>query len=520
MPRIEDGVRVLLAVMVAAVLICPAMAAQEATCQKASLPALERGYALLHSFEYEWARLKFQVATMADPECALAHVGEALTYNRTLRQAPTEQETTLARASLLRARAASTGRSRDREFVQAVMLLFQDGRSTSRATRNRQYHEALAALHAARPEDTEIAAFYGLSFLGLSAGRVTPDLKHKEAAARFLWPVFQAGPDHPGVMHYLVHALDSTPETAQRGLPVARRYASMQPDVPQAQHMPAHLYFRLGMWKEAMEATEVADRASLALLQRLGWPPQKRHLENARWKMYAYLQRGRREEARKFLLEIKELAEATKSTDAIGAYVSMHTRYLLDGHRWREAAASRPQFFWYQEVGDLAHAKVIGAAFLGDRGRARQGLALLQRSARPTVPRLQAEAALAMMDGDLESVRGFMEQALRMEDAQLARSPMPLPALPGHELFGEMLLYLGKPQQAQDEFTISRRYRLHRPASLLGLARSAALLGDRAKARVLAAEFLQWWSDADTDLPELVDARSLVDPEERRSTQE
>jgi len=501
-----------LCLLVAAALVGPATAAEEAACKAAARPALERGYAVLHSFEYEWARLEFQAAATADPECVLAHVGEALTYNRTLREAPVEQEMASARASLSTARAALTGSPRDRGFAAAVALLFQDLRSTSRNMRNRQYHEALAALHAGHPDDTEIAAFYGLSFLGLAAGRVTPNLEHKEAAAEFLWPVFQAGPDHPGVMHYLVRALDSTPETAQRGLPVAQRYASMQPEVPHAQHMPAHLYFRLGMWKKAMQATEAADRASLALLRRLEWPPQKRHMENARWKMYAYLQLGRLEEARKFLLEIKEIAETTKSTDAIGAYVSMNYRYLLDGHRWREAARARPLFFWYQEVGDMAHAQAIGAAFVGDRGRARQGLAILQRSERATVPRLQAEAALAMLDGDLESMRSFMEQALRMEDAQLARSSMPLPAIPGHELFGEMLLRMGEPQQASEEFTISQRYRLHRPAPLLGLARSAALLEDPAGARTRATEFLQWWSDADADLPELQEARALAVP--------
>ncbi len=502
--------RTVLWALVAAVLAVPTLAAKEVACQATARQTLERGYALLHSFEYEWARLEFKAAVTADPECALAHVGEALTYNRTLREPSGEQENTSARASLSKARTALTGSPRDREFVEAVALLFQNGRSTSRTTRNRQYHEALAALHADHPDDTEIAAFYGLSTLGLTAGRITPNLEHKEAAAELLWPYFQAGPDHPGVMHYLVYALDSTPETAQRGLPVARRYASMQPDVPHAQHIPAHLYVRLGMWKKAMEATEAADQASLALLRRLEWPPQKRHMENARWKMYVYLQLGRREEARKFLLEIKEIAETTKNADAIGAYVSMHYRYLLDGHRWHEAAASRPLFFWYQEVGDLAHAQAIGAAFLGDRGRARQALAMLQRNQRPTVPRLQAEAALAMVDGDVERVRSFMELALRMEDGQLARTSMPQPAIPGHELFGEMLLQMGEPQQAHEEFAISQRHRLHRPASILGLARSAALLDDHEDARARAAEFLEWWSGADDDLPELDDARELM----------
>jgi len=501
-----------LMMLVVAALAGPAAAAEQVSCRESALANLDRGYALLHSFEYEWARLEFQTAVTADPECARAYVGEALTYNRPLGEEPTELGAASARTALSKARTAATASPRDSEFGQAVALLFQDGRSTSRKMRDRDYHEALAALHSRYPDDIEMAAFYGLSFLGLTAGRITPNVEDKEAAAELLWPYFEAGPDHPGVMHYLIHALAPTPETAERGLPVAQRYAALQPDVPHAQHMPAHVYVRLGRWEEAAEATEAADQASLALLRRLDRPPGKRSMENACWKMYVLLQRGQRERARKFMLEIKELAETSKETDAIGADVDMNYRYLVDGRRWHEAAASTPRFFWYQEVGDLAHAQALGGAFLGDRARTRQGLALLLRNKKPTVPRLQAEAALAMMEDDVKRMRSFMELALRMEDAQLARSDMPLPAIPGHELFGEMLLLMGEPEEAQEQFRISLRSRLHRPASILGLARSAAQLEQQADARARAEEFLAYWADADDDLVELDQARDLVRP--------
>ncbi len=122
------------------------------------------------------------------------------------------------------------------------------------------------------------------------------------------------------------------------------------------------------------------------------------------------------------------------------------------------------------------------------------------------VPTLAAKEVACQASARQTLERGYV----RMEDGQLARTSMPQPAIPGHELFGEMLLQMGEPQQAHEEFAISQRHRLHRPASILGLARSAALLDDQEGARARAAEFLEWWSDADDDLPELDDARKLM----------
>jgi hypothetical protein len=326
-----------------------------------------------------------------------------------------------------------------------VTLLFEDDGSPSRRTRNLAYHHALQELHRDHPDDAEIGAFHGLSLLGIDGGRVTISLNQKREAAEVLWPYFEQGSNHPGVLHYLLHSLSAEPETARKALPVARRYAEAAPGVPHAQHMPAHIYTRLGMWKEVMQATRAADQAAAELARRLDRPPEKREFRNAPWKLYAYLQLGQRAQAKAHLDEIREVAEGSKAPPAVSAYVDMSYRYLLDGRRWEEAARAKPVFFWYQEVGNLAHAQALGGAFSGNRPAARQGLGTLQRAEQLTVPRLQAEAALAMLDGDLERMIYFMETAVRKEDTQNARSGLPIPPIPGHELFGEMLLRMNPP---------------------------------------------------------------------------
>src|SRR5581483_4190270 len=79
--------------------------------------------------------------------------------------------------------------------------------------------------------------------------------------AAILEPIFKRQPRHPGVAHYLIHLYD-TPALAEKGLDAARRYAGIAPAAPHAQHMPSHIFTRVGYWKDSINSNIASERAA------------------------------------------------------------------------------------------------------------------------------------------------------------------------------------------------------------------------------------------------------------------
>src|ERR1700675_1941544 len=242
-------------------------------------PDFMRGLLLLHSFEYDAARLAFQAAERADPKFAMAYWGEALTYNQTLWA---EQDLDAARAALAKLaatpelRAAKAGTERERAYLESVEQLFGNGDKTQR---DEKYSVALGALASKYPDDLDARAFYALSILGLTNGRRN-HANYKRAAAE-AEAVYEVDKHHPGALHYLIHAYDD-PIHAPLGLRAARLYGKIAPAAAHAQHMPSHIFFALGMWDEAI----AANVASLKISRAEGDGGYHALL----WLTYAYLQ--------------------------------------------------------------------------------------------------------------------------------------------------------------------------------------------------------------------------------------
>src|SRR5256884_256476 len=135
------------------------------------------------------------------------------------------------------------------------------------------------------------------------ANATAPTFAYKKRADSILEPLFRAEPEHPGLAHYLIHTND-VPQLARLGLYAARRYAEIAPDVPHAQHMPSHIFTRLGLWDEDI----ASNTRSVAAAHKF---EDERHL-NALWDQrghawdymaYAYLQQGRDAEAKRVVDE-------------------------------------------------------------------------------------------------------------------------------------------------------------------------------------------------------------------------
>ncbi|MDQ6943349.1 MAG: hypothetical protein M3169_12655, partial [Candidatus Eremiobacteraeota bacterium] len=205
----------------------------------------DRGLALLHNFWYERALTEFDATIKTHPDCAIAYWGAAMTYNHPLWSPPTGTDVKAALGYLQRVTSATTRNGRETKYVAAVTTLFGDGDPAKKDARDIAYRDAMRAILAVYPDD-ETKLFTSLA---MQSVRGLTDAGRLEAAA-LAEAVHQHQPQHPGALHYLIHAYDSD-ALAARGLPAARAYAASAPAVPHALHMPSHITLRLGLWDEA-----------------------------------------------------------------------------------------------------------------------------------------------------------------------------------------------------------------------------------------------------------------------------
>ncbi|MEP6905888.1 MAG: hypothetical protein ABI875_07365, partial [Gemmatimonadales bacterium] len=237
-----------------------------------------RGVLFMHSFEYPSALAEFQKAEQADPNFAMAYWGEAMTYTHPRWN---QQDRAKARAALARlaptpaARLAKAPTAREKEYLEAVEILYGDGTKEKRDT---LYSAAMGRISARYPDDLEAKAFYALSLIGLSQDvRSVPTYVRAAALAE---EIFRKNPDHPGAAHYIIHAFDD-PVHAPLGLYAARAYSKIAPGAAHAQHMTTHIFLALGLWDDVVSQNEIA----------LG-PETDKYTPNhySEWLSYGYLQ--------------------------------------------------------------------------------------------------------------------------------------------------------------------------------------------------------------------------------------
>ena len=127
-------------------------------------------------------------------------------------------------------------------------------------TRVQAYLKAMEALAQKYPDDDEAQIFYAIT-LNVAASPNDKTYANQLKGAAILEPIFKRQPRHPGVAHYLIHLYD-TPALAEKGLDAARRYAVIAPAAPHAQHMPSHIFTRVGAWNESIASNIASARAA------------------------------------------------------------------------------------------------------------------------------------------------------------------------------------------------------------------------------------------------------------------
>jgi tetratricopeptide (TPR) repeat protein len=487
------------------------------------------GLAELHNFEYDDAADAFRRAQGLDPGFAMAYWGEAMTFNHPIWM---EQDREAARAVLERLgktpeeRRAKAPTEREQGYLAALEILYGEG---EKEARDHRYADAMADLHRRFPADVDAAAFHALALLGTAhSGRDIPTYMRSAAILEEAW---SGHPEHPGLVHYLIHSYDD-PVHAPLGLRAARVYARLAPVAGHAQHMTSHIFLALGLWDDTVAANEAAMAAVNHSRDAHGLH-HRACGHYAFWLEYGYLEQGRLGAAKKALAacreEVAHAAQAgapmRKGADPLDAdssskssLIAMQARYLLDSGDWQGEVLG-----WEIEAGDLAAARLTqeylrgvaalrrgetsqGEAALARLGEARRSLVELldKRGGKDPSHKVRAEILEGQLTALVRKAQGKPAEALALlreaagkeESLPFAFGP-PLVDKPSHELLGETLLELGQPQEAQAAFTAALARAPGRTQSLLGLARAAAKSGDMEAAKKAYAELKGIWRQAD-----------------------
>jgi tetratricopeptide (TPR) repeat protein len=488
------------------------------SCDPKVQPLLETGVAMLHSFWYSAAEKTFRDVLVQEPSCTVATWGIAaiLMANPLAGTGASAKGAEAAQAAIDQGRRVPPKTQRERDYIEAVAAYYQDFSTRSERSRQESRAKAFDALAARYPDDDEAQIFAALYTAGTQSQADQTFAAYLKAAA-ILEKQFVKYPDHPGVAHYLIHSYDAPP-IAQKGLPAARRYASIAPAAPHALHMPSHIFTRVGAWEDS-----IATNARSAAAAKTGGEPNEAY-HASDYAVYAYLQLGRDNDARR---EMEEALKVTGTNPAVQAawYASaaMPARYALERGAWREAMQLQPKQTNFPFTEAITYfARALGAARSGDTAAADKDAAELARlhkvlqdaknnywATEVEIQRLAVAGWIALAQGRKEDALKFMGAAADLEDRNEKHIVTPGRIVPARELLGDMLIELKQPALALKEFEASQVREPNRFRGYYGAARAAEAAGDRDRAADYYGKLMALAKKADSR-PELVRARAYV----------
>ncbi len=498
------------------------------SCSDSARAAFNHAVALLHHMTYPQARESFERVAGLDPRCAMARWGVAMTLFQPLWPTRPGPEALQRGWELVQeAWSFQPPTERERLFVSAVEAFFLEPAGTDYWLRIRRWEEAMAKVHAAFPDDPDAAALYALAHLATAPPAASR--AHADRAAAILLEVYRQHPDHPGAMHYLVHAND-LPGREREVPEVTRGYEAAAPRNAHALHMPTHIHTRLGDWDGVVRGNRLAAEAALEVPAGergdLVWDEFPHAIE---YLVYAYLQQGADTEAAGHLERLSATARLEPTFKTAFHLASTRARYALERRAWAEAARITPRepaaldwdrFAWPEAI--TWFARGLGASRLGDREGARaaarrlreledatgkSGEALFARQIR--VLRLEVEAWLAHANGQGDTSIAAMREAADLEVSTPKHAVTPGPTIPAHEQLGDLLMELGRAAEALTAYQRALALHPRRFNSLLGAARAARRTGDAILARGYYKELLEV-AGRGTREPALTEARDAM----------
>ncbi len=484
---------------------------------------------LLHSFEYEEAEKAFVQVLDKDPECAMAYWGVAMSIYHGLWAPP--EESVLEKGTKILSIAEHLAKSTKAErYLEAIGAYYKDWETLDDQTRKNRYADKMEKMYRDYPNDIEVAVFYALA-LTSSANPSDKSYSRQRVAGKILDDLFYQKPNHPGIAHYIIHSYDY-PELAELGLSTARRYADIAPNSAHAQHMPSHIFTRLGLWEESIQTNINSASSAVCYAESISpgahWDEE---IHAMGYLVYAFLQTGNNTLALEQFHYLKTFKKIFPPNFKVAYTIAaIPSRIAVENKNWEEAASlellKTGDFNWENfpwEKSLLHFARALGTIHTGNLDATQREIDMLL-SARKELTSIgdaykanqleiqikTVEAWMQFKKGNEKEAITMMKAAAEMESMTSKHPVTPGEILPADELLGDMLLMAKLPQDALASYELNLERRPNRFNGLYGAAIAAKQTGDVEKAVFYFKVLLEQSKNSNSTRPEIEEAKDFL----------
>ncbi|MBM1105503.1 hypothetical protein JQC67_05045 [Aurantibacter crassamenti] len=502
------------------------------SCNYETRETFDLAVALLHSFQYSEAEKAFVKVIDKDPNCPMAYWGVAMSIYHAAWFPPTNEDLVKGAQVLAVAKELNMD-EKQRDYINAIDAFYSDWEQVDHKDRAKRFEKKMEEIYLKYPEDVEAAIFYTLALYS-TRDRVGKEYKNEQKAGKILESLLESNPNHPGIAHYIIHNYDN-PVLAPKGLETARKYAKIAPSSSHAQHMPSHIFTRLGIWEESIQSNIASAESARCYTQALGINEGFfEELHAVDYLVYAYLQKGdnlHAEEQYRIVRKLKDLYPLNV-TAVIYPIAAIPSRIALENKNWGRAATLELQeinmnwedFPWQKAIHHFA--KSLGSSHTNKISLAKKEIETLEklhqnlvsennRSKFIQVTQVEiqiktAKAWLHFKNNNKEEGLTLMQEAAAMERNTSLHPLTPGDVLPAIELLGDMLIALNRPQEALVAYEENLVQHPERFNGIYG----AAIAARKSKNSELASKYfkqlIKLTNESNSDRVELQEAHNFI----------
>ena len=489
------------------------------------------GLTLIHSFEYAEAEKVFVSILDEDPECLMAYWGTAMSIlNHPLSFKQNPKSLKRGEELLKIAKKLNPDSEREKDYIDAVSIYFKDWQTLDTQTRKLNYESKMEELHIKYPDDVETAVFYSLSVLA------TADLNDKtyskqKKSGKILEKLFKKYPNHPGIAHYIIHNYDS-PELANMALTTARKYAIIAPSSAHAQHMPSHIFTRLGLWNESIKSNIDSADSAVCYAQSVNpdanWVSEIHALD---YLVYAYLQLGDNTKAQLEMKKIQEIKEVFPADHFASAYalIAVPSRLAIENKNWKLATQlelPKTKIDWekaHWPKAMLHFSRALGFSNTGNSTAAEKELKSLivlrdkltkakniYESGQVTIQIEAVRGWIEFAKGNSKKAIEYMKLASSLESKTSKAAVTPGEIIPADELLADLYLALNKPKLALETYKLNLKGHPFRFNGIYGAAKAAEKLNNIKLAYYYFDQLVKLSAKTNSSRPEISEAKDFL----------
>jgi len=480
----------------------------------------DQGLRLAYGFNHAEARRAFRQAQRLDPSCAMCFWGEAYVLGPNINVPMEPSANAPALAALGRAQALTAHASeKEQALIAALATRYSADPQVERAALDKAWADALGEVARRFPDDAEIAVLHAEAIMDTQPWDYWTDggRQAKGRADEIVAELERAmarNPDHPGAIHLYIHAVEAS-DRPERAEAPADRLAALMPGAGHVVHMPSHIYYRVGRYRDALAANKAAvavDEVYIDTHRPSGPYPLAYYPHNLHFLLAAAHAAGDGATALEAAGKLRQVISPELASAIPMVQPDMAAPY------WANAVFGRPEAVLALTVPDDAPAFVKamwryarGITFVSQGRadnaeseiaaiRALEGADDLAKAAGAGIPgpavlgiaREVLGGRIAQANRDLPAAIAAFERAAALQDG-LAYMEPPYWYYPVRQSLGAALLAAGRPAEAEEAFRAALRRAPNNGWALFGLAQAAKARGDGAAAQDAEARLDKVW---------------------------